>query len=207
MRRISSVLVPVLAYVLIYYSGIVVFQDVFSDRYGALFPVFLAAVFTTPVIFFLYQKIPVVRYEYKKETMAKEGAVICAITAAGLFLNAAVSFWIPKSFLKSYQPEKVLLSGSLVLIIVTNCILVPILEELVFRGIVLGQLLLWIKKPVFLPVFLSALFFGAFHFNPVQFLYGLLMGLLLGFYYERTRHLAGCMIAHGLTNLLVILLF
>ena len=43
------------------------------------------------------------------------------------------------------------------------------------------------------------------HFNVVQFLYGFVMGLALGYIYVRYRRLWIPMAAHGLVNFVVIL--
>ena len=54
-------------------------------------------------------------------------------------------------------------------------------------------------------MFLSAFLFGIMHFNVVQFLYGFVMGLALGYIYVRYRRLWIPMVAHGLVNFVVIL--
>ena len=78
------------------------------------------------------------------------------------------------------------------------------MEELLYRGIVLGQLLLWMKPAA--AVLISAILFGIFHFNVVQFLYAFLVGLLIGAVYVKTGRLFLCMLGHGLTNLMVLLM-
>lgn len=76
----------------------------------------------------------------------------------------------------------------------------PVLEELLFRGVVL-QRLLRNERP-WVAIGQSALLFGLFHFNPAQSLNAGLGALLLGWLYYRTRSLWLCMAVHALNNLL-----
>lgn len=64
-------------------------------------------------------------------------------------------------------------------------ILTPIAEELLFRGIIQGEL----RKamPEWAAVVIQAIVFAAFHWQPVQVSYVLLPGLMLGLLYAWTR--------------------
>ena len=74
----------------------------------------------------------------------------------------------------------------------------PILEEVLFRGIILEGFL---KRysPV-KAIFWSAFLFGLFHLNPWQFIPGFLIGLLMGYIYYRTRSLIPVVIIHMVNN-------
>ena len=75
----------------------------------------------------------------------------------------------------------------------------PVLEELLFRGVIL-QGLLKNQRP-WAAIAQSALLFGLIHVNPAQSLRAALMGLLLGWLYYRTRSLWLCMAMHSLNNM------
>ena len=66
-------------------------------------------------------------------------------------------------------------------------ILTPIAEELLFRGIIQGEL----RKamPEWAVVVIQGVLFAAFHWQPIQISYVLLPGLLLGLVYAWTRSL------------------
>lgn len=83
-------------------------------------------------------------------------------------------------------------------------ILVPIAEELIYRGLVYTRL----KKsfPISLCVIVSSLMFGAYHGNIVQGLYGFIMGLLLVLAYEATGKIYIPVLSHGITNIVVFLI-
>ncbi|WP_460621728.1 lysostaphin resistance A-like protein [Hymenobacter tenuis] len=77
---------------------------------------------------------------------------------------------------------------------------VPILEEVLFRGVIL-QALLRTYRP-WVAIGQSALLFGIIHFNPAQSLGTALIGVVLGWLYYRTRSLWLCISIHALNNLL-----
>ena len=86
------------------------------------------------------------------------------------------------------------------------CLLAPIAEEMVFRGAALRKLLQWKPQHRWLMIFLSALLFALAHMNPAQFLHPLLIGLLLGWMYERTGSIVPGIIYHWANNTVAYLL-
>jgi membrane protease YdiL (CAAX protease family) len=74
----------------------------------------------------------------------------------------------------------------------------PVLEEYLFRGVLLRGLLRNYRPWV--AIWQSALLFGVFHMNPAQSLSAMLLGLLLGWLYYRTQSLALCISLHALNN-------
>uniref|UniRef100_UPI0032170A4F CPBP family intramembrane glutamic endopeptidase n=1 Tax=uncultured Draconibacterium sp. TaxID=1573823 RepID=UPI0032170A4F len=75
----------------------------------------------------------------------------------------------------------------------------PILEELIFRGIILDGLLK--KYSPEKSILISSLLFGLVHLNPWQFVTGLVIGIFSGWVYCRTRSLALSIIIHASANL------
>lgn len=125
--------------------------------------------------------------------------------ALGLILNFIISHTPLVAYSSGYaQANATLYAGGLLTKIFANCISIPILEELVYRGIVCGQLSLWYDEKI--AVIISAFCFGIMHFNVVQFLYGFLVGLAIATVYIKTRKLWVVIVAHGLTNFIVVIL-
>ncbi|MGI4743575.1 MAG: CPBP family glutamic-type intramembrane protease [Janthinobacterium lividum] len=81
-----------------------------------------------------------------------------------------------------------------------GCVLGPICEELLFRGVLLKGLLRNYQPAV--AIGQSALLFGIIHFNPAQSVGAFVIGLVLGWLYYRTHSLILCMGLHMLNNLL-----
>ena len=82
---------------------------------------------------------------------------------------------------------------------ITVCILAPIIEEILFRGILLRGLLQNGISPI-LAIFLSSFLFGLAHLNPWQFLGAGLLGAVFGYVYYRTKALWICIFSHALNN-------
>lgn len=77
------------------------------------------------------------------------------------------------------------------------CVIGPVCEELLFRGLLAGRLARYGQKPAAL---VSALLFGLFHANLGQFFYAFALGLLLAYAYYRTGRLAAPVLLHMLFN-------
>ena len=75
----------------------------------------------------------------------------------------------------------------------------PILEELIFRGIMLDGLLR-IYSPT-KAVIVSSLLFGLVHLNPAQFVGGALVGGFMGWVYVHTRSVMATILIHAAFNL------
>ena len=80
-------------------------------------------------------------------------------------------------------------------------ILAPLAEEIVFRGAILRTLLgMMSRKNHWVAIMISAALFGAVHGNAAQFVNALLMGLLLGWMYYRTKSLVPGILMHWVNN-------
>ncbi|RSK47151.1 CPBP family intramembrane glutamic endopeptidase [Hymenobacter rigui] len=80
------------------------------------------------------------------------------------------------------------------------CVVAPVLEELLLRGVVLQGLLRNFPNRPWIAIGQSALIFGIMHMNPPQSLATFGLGLLMGWLYYRTRSLWLCMGAHFINN-------
>ncbi len=85
------------------------------------------------------------------------------------------------------------------LLLISTAVIPGIVEEIMFRGIILTNLAPYGKG---MAIVCSALLFGLMHMNPSQFFYTTLMGLILGYLYVRTRSIWICIIIHFTNNAL-----
>ncbi|GAA0862594.1 hypothetical protein GCM10008917_08490 [Paraclostridium tenue] len=104
--------------------------------------------------------------------------------------------------------SKYINSGGLIGIIII-CIQIvivgPILEELVFRGILLKSLLKkYYNKPL-KAILYSSIVFAIVHFNLIQGITAFGGAILLGFIYYYTKSIKICILLHLINNLLVII--
>lgn len=82
-------------------------------------------------------------------------------------------------------------------------VIAPIVEEALFRGIIMYGLMRN-YKPAY-AIFVSALLFSLFHLNPWQMTYTFFLGLFLGWLMVKTRSLPLVILGHSINNLIVLL--
>lgn len=86
--------------------------------------------------------------------------------------------------------------------IIKVVIMAPVIEELIFRGVIMHGLMRNYSK--FTAVFVSALMFALWHLNPWQFPATFILGLVLGILMLRTRNIYLCILGHAINNGLVL---
>jgi len=79
-------------------------------------------------------------------------------------------------------------------------ILVPVIEEVFFRGILLNQFLK--KYNAIFAIFLSAILFTIYHSEPNNIWFLFLYGMIYGYIFYKTYSLFACILLHSFTNLL-----
>lgn len=84
------------------------------------------------------------------------------------------------------------------IIAATAVIGAPLLEEILFRGL----LFRWLEKTVGAPlgIVVSGLLFGAIHLSPIAIVPTFLLGMLLALIYHRTKNLWTCIFFHAYFN-------
>lgn len=96
---------------------------------------------------------------------------------------------------KEYQEMIQSLTESPVTSLIQVCVLAPVIEEVLMRGVVLGGL-----KNTYgcaAALLISAALFALLHFNMVQTLSAFVCGIILGLLYYKTNSIFCCMIAHS----------
>jgi membrane protease YdiL (CAAX protease family) len=106
--------------------------------------------------------------------------------------------WFWELFNKIFESDYGIYGAILKVVIVA-----PIIEELIFRGVIMHGLMRNYSK--FTAVFVSALLFALFHLNPWQFPATFVLGILLGIIMVRTRNIFLCILGHAINNGLVLI--
>ena len=205
-NRIWQIVYPLGTYYALYSVFYTVLKKLFSNVASPLFWLGVASALTIPFIYGIYKQMPIIRnpQQFDKVAIMKEILYILGIVVLGVLLNVVITHTPLMEQSEGFaKANKVFQADSLLTKVFTNCICIPILEELVYRGIIAGQLLVW-RGPV-VAMMVSSLLFGAMHLNLVQFMYAFLVGLALAYVYTKTNKLWIVIIAHGLTNLAVVL--
>ena len=122
--------------------------------------------------------------------------LLIPVTLAMLLINASLISLIPMpdSLVEMFEE----LMGSGWLSFITVAIAAPLLEELIFRGVMLDSFLKRYSPAK--AIILSSIIFGIAHANPWQFIAALNIGLIAGWLYYRTRSIWPGIVLHFINN-------
>lgn len=132
--------------------------------------------------------------------------VIAACGACScLAVNYLISFsGLIQLFYEQYDEISGLLYyGNIWQELILMAVAAPVLEEVLFRGLIYKRLRTYCTFPVALLV--SAMLFGVYHGNVVQGVYAFLLGAVMAFVYERFRTIAAPIVFHGAANLISVI--
>jgi len=111
-------------------------------------------------------------------------------------LNQALEALFPMSANMKEQMRQ--MSGAGLPQVLLVCVLAPVLEEMLFRGIILRSFLQQYERGY--AILGSAVVFGFAHGNIYQLVYATIFGIAAGWLYERTRSLIPGIALHGAVN-------
>lgn len=126
------------------------------------------------------------------------------IILIAIFHLNIISFIIKAMDLYKYFPESLESHANVIqsiprsFLMVAGIIIIPIVEEIVARGIIFNHL----KKtfPLFAAVIIQALIFSIFHFNLLQGVVIFSTGIMIGLIYIKFKSILACIIAHFANN-------
>lgn len=116
-------------------------------------------------------------------------------------LNNYMLLWLPMpdfwiDLFKSFDPKTYGFTG----VFITVAALAPVVEEIEFRGLILKGFS--DRHSPKMAILASAFLFALVHGNPWQFPIALIMGILLGWWFIKTRSLIPCIALHAFHNAL-----
>ncbi|SFN45396.1 Membrane protease YdiL, CAAX protease family [Pseudobutyrivibrio sp. UC1225] len=204
-NRVIQIIYPLLVYFIVYQLGSSLLMDLYAANIGRLMCLLIAALFCLVPMWIIYKGSPkIIPTKLDKNEIIKSLIWVIFVIAVGVLSNIVLthSGLIQRSTNFS-KASSTLSDGGLWLKLICNALVIPILEELLMRGIIAGQLWLW-YGPI-QAVVLSTICFGIIHNNIVQFIYAVIVGIALGAMYVKNKRLWMCFLAHGLINLIAIL--
>jgi len=170
----------------------------------------LTALATIPFIFWLMRKDRQKEQlagivENKKAPFGKYVLIVGMSIPFALGVNNILLLSNLAEYSAAYQETaEILYTPSLPVQLVCLGVIVPILEEMLFRGVIYRRMR--INTTVMRAILNSALLFGLYHGNMVQFLYGFVCGLLLAYLYEKYGSIWAPIMAHMCMNIVSCLL-
>ncbi len=106
------------------------------------------------------------------------GAFVAGTALFSLVVFAIERLNLPSDLMEAYNGEmEQLFAGSFALVIVTSLVIAPLVEEIVFRGVLLRALQKGMNTV--LAVLISSVLFAVVHSGPIQMAYAFVLGLLL----------------------------
>lgn len=128
-------------------------------------------------------------------------AVLTGSVGLCLLVNFGMNLLpIPEDVLMEYaEASEGLMEGPFVLLLIANAIMAPVVEEILFRGLVFGRMRR--AMPLWTALILSSVFFGLMHGQILWICYTTLVGLILGLVAWKTDSVWAPMFMHFAFNL------
>ncbi len=164
-------------------------------------PLYLAGM---PVCALIMQRLPAMELYQNRMTGKNWFSTLCAavfICYAGNLIGNGVSSLLSRltGMEITSSVDEMLSSGNLGYVFLFSVILAPLMEELVFRKLLIDRVIVFGDRTAIL---LSGLFFGLIHGNFYQFFYAFGLGCLFAYVYIRTGRLGYCISFHMTINFL-----
>ena len=178
-----------------------------EDQLAACIAQLISLGLTGGLLWLLHRKLAPLDLSVNYDRIAYKGCFMALIgvfasVSIGSGLAAVISCFGDWSFLTdgNVAPEFALMDrNEKILMLIAAAIMAPIIEEIIFRGVLLGSLnkVLGVQRAVFI----SSLCFGLLHGTSlVTVLFTALMGMILAYIYLAYGNLINNILVHGLYN-------
>ena len=180
-----------------------------SQIMSLMIPMLLPAALISLVFYYLImrtRKIKLYQYcKFKKIDFLTVILIIVTVLGFSIFIQPIVEI-LTKLFPSYNEINKTFTEASNnVFSILCITLLIPIFEEILFRGMILNDIKR--KINVTAAVFIQGVLFGVYHMNIVQGIYAAFLGIILGFIYVWTESIISTIIAHITFNISGVAIF
>lgn len=170
----------------------------------------ISAFLTIPILMFMFRK-DTINAEHagvipnKKASLWKYAGILVMVASMTLGLNNLIEISGIMAASEEYEDTiNSLYTASFPIQLLCLGILIPVCEEMVFRGLMFRRLR---QANSFRAAALySSLVFGFFHMNMVQMIYGFILGFTFCYLYEKYGSVKAPVLAHISSNVLSVLL-
>lgn len=162
----------------------------FYLKYQLLYALIIAIIFI-PLLIRQYKKINI-----KEKKLNNIFYIILIGITLSIFYNG-VMFYLNKYFHFTNLYEN---SNNLYISLISSGIIGPIIEELLFRGIIYNNLKT--RYPVMKSIIITTLVFSLLHFNIIETLYALILGFMLIYVYEKYKNIKAPIVLHITSNII-----
>ncbi|MBQ4558821.1 MAG: CPBP family intramembrane metalloprotease [Tyzzerella sp.] len=141
----------------------------------------------------------------KRDVLRHVGIIVLLSVSVSVGLNILLLLINLPQYSEQYQKvSEILYAPPIWQQLLTSGLLIPIVEEVIFRGLGFRLLRRWI--PFSWAMVISAVAFGAYHGNLVQFVYAGFCGVLLAYFYEKYQTILAPILSHAVMNIVAIVL-
>ncbi|NLR91528.1 CPBP family intramembrane glutamic endopeptidase [Flammeovirga agarivorans] len=163
-----------------------------------LFSYLVSSSFTFLIIHYLrFKQNEVFKYQFRKTPFMVYALSLCAMFCFQLSIITPISSLIPLT--NDYlDTVKSMIDDRYFLTLFSIVIIAPVMEEFIFRGIMLDGLLK--NYTPWKAIFLSSFLFGLIHMNLIQAVHAGLGGVLFGWIYYKTKNLLLPILLHSINN-------
>lgn len=164
-------------------------------------PILMGWVFTISIILLVFKILKQKPLKILGGEMGFVNGLLAIVIGLGMVLitNGIVSALDIYHIIGQFSGGYEVISGNFLWTVLAVGLIIPIFEELVFRGFIMGKLL-EISSTWFVIIF-QALLFSISHFNSAQGVSVFLLGIVAGFCVVKTRSVRIGMIIHGVFNI------
>ena len=201
MMEMIQIWAEILEPVLIHFIAINIVQ-MMGLHADAAFLTTMAAVMVLPFFCYIMKKDGY--FQKKRKTLS--GGKVIGITVLGIGANAVCSILL--NLVNSMagfanDAQEALFGSNLAVQLIGIGIIIPIMEEVLFRGLVYNRLKAYNNE--WLSMLLAAGIFAVYHGNPLQILFAFPMGLLILAVYKKEETLLAPIVFHMAVNISSIL--
>ena len=172
------------------------------------FPCILADIIAISACVIIFKK-GVKSYLSIKKEISPEFIAFGALASSGVGIISSIIFLIYSFIINSQgleipSPDFSIPKNTtyLILFMTYTCFIAPVFEEIIFRGYILNNLR---KYGNLTAIIVTSIFFSMFHFNLVQLVNPILMGIILSFIVIKSESIIPSIIVHMFNNIMAML--
>ncbi len=169
-----------------------------------LIPLIISSILTIAIYVSSYHGIVGKIKKVTKQEFAMAILTGFIVLSINMIIVTMVNYIFPNMIKEANEITKLLTNSNVFFSILCVVILSPVLEELLFRGIIYDELRTIL--PATPTILIQALLFALYHGNLYQGIYAFIIGIILGFITYKENNLTLTIIIHSINNALSMLI-
>lgn len=196
LKKLFNSIIPIIIYMIINYLLIFIGYFIYSifdndmNNYINNYSIYIVLIFNIIYIFILLKKYNI----HLTKSKNKFELILLGISISS-FCNMIII---------NINPLKEVNDVNIILLIISSVITGPIVEELLFRNVLINKLRKFNNN--YITILLSSLIFSLMHTGIINIIYTFILGLILSSIYIKKRKILDTILVHSFANLISIFL-